>query len=110
MEPEMIRHIVLIRFRPEVTEAKIADLFAELQQIQGKLTGLRAITAGRSESPEQMERGYMHGFVVDFDDWAALQAYQDHPDHQILGGKLVAHAEGGKEGILCFDLAVTETP
>jgi hypothetical protein len=102
----MIRHIVLIRFLPSVSEAKIADLFHELHQIRGKVPGLLDITAGKSESPEQMERGYMHGFVVDFSDWAALQAYQDHPEHQLLGAKLVAASVGGKEGILCFDLPV----
>lgn len=102
----MIRHIVLIRFSPYLTEVAIADLFTELHQIRDRLPGILAITAGRSESPEQMERGYMHGFVADFVDWDALQAYQDHPDHQRLGAKLVAASVGGKEGILCFDLAV----
>ena len=102
----MIRHIVLIRFSPATTEPAIAALFAELQQIKAQLPGLLSITAGKSESPEQMERGYMHGFIADFTDWQALQAYQDHPDHQRLGAKLVAAAVGGKDGILCFDLAV----
>lgn len=104
----MIRHIVLIRFRADVTEGQIAALFAELHDIKGKLPGLRDITSGKSESPEQMERGYMHGFVVDFDDWDALQAYQDHPEHQVVGAKLSAAAEGGKSGILCFDLPVQD--
>lgn len=99
----MIRHIVLIRFKPELTETDIAALFAELHRIQGKVPGLLAITSGRSESPEQMERGYMHGFVVDLADWDALQAYQDNADHQALGAKLVAGAVDGKDGILCFD-------
>jgi hypothetical protein len=103
----MIRHIVLIRFQPIVSEAMIADLFAELHQINGKVLGLLAITSGKSENPEQMERGYMHGFVVDLTDWAALQAYQDHPEHQVLGAKLTAAAVGGKDGILCFDLPVS---
>ncbi len=105
----MIRHIVLIRFQPDVTEAAIAGLFAELHQIEGKVPGLLAITSGKSESPEQMERGYMHGFVVDFADWTALQAYQDHPDHQVLGASLTLAALGGKDGILCFDLPVAIT-
>jgi hypothetical protein len=100
----MVRHIVLIRFRQDVSETAIAALFAELHRIEGKVSGLLSITSGRSESPEQMERGYMHGFVVDFADWDGLQAYQDHPDHQALGAKLVANAEGGKDGILVFDL------
>lgn len=101
----MIRHIVLIRFTPLTTDAQVADLFGELARIKGKVPGLLEITSGKSESPEQMERGYMHGFVVDFTDWNALQAYQDHPEHQVLGAKLVASAVGGKDGILCFDLA-----
>lgn len=103
----MIRHIVLLRFQPDVSEVKIADLFAELHRINGKVPGLLAITSGKSESPEQMERGYMHGFIVDFTDWAALHAYQDHPEHQLLGAKLTAASVGGKDGILCFDLPVT---
>lgn len=99
----MIRHIVLIRFRPDVSEARITDLFAELKSIEGKVPGLLSISAGRSESPEKMERGHMHGFTVDFADWEALQAYQDHPDHKVLGAKLVAHAVDGIDGILVFD-------
>lgn len=104
----MIRHIVLIRFRTDVTEAQIAAMFDELEDIRTKISGVLAITSGRSESPEKIERGYMHGFVVDFDGWAALEAYQTHPDHKALGAKLVAHAEGGLDGILVFDLPVNE--
>lgn len=102
----MIRHIVLLRIQAAVTEARIAGLFAELQAIRAKVPGVLAITSGKSESPEQIERGYMHGFVVDFGDWTALQAYQDHPDHKRLGAGLVAAAEGGIDGILVFDLPV----
>lgn len=106
----MIRHIVLIRFRPDITEAAIAGLFADLHAIGEKLPGVIAVTAGRSESPEAMERGYMHGFAVDFADWATLQAYQDHPDHKRLGAGLVATAVGGIDGILVFDLPVADDP
>jgi Stress responsive A/B Barrel Domain len=102
----MIRHIVLIKFKPALDEAAISDLFAELHQIEGKIPGLIGITSGRSESPEQMERGYMHGFVADFTGWDGLAAYQAHPEHQAVGARLTAAALGGKEGILCFDLPV----
>jgi hypothetical protein len=104
----MIRHIVLIRFRPDVTEGAIAAIFTDLQAIRAKLAGVLTITSGRSESPEAIERGYMHGFVADFADWAALQAYQDHPDHKRVGAALVAGAVGGIDGILVFDLPVAD--
>ena len=107
MDNPMIRHIVLIRFRADVTEDAIAAIFGDLHAIKAKLPGVLAITSGRSESPEQIERGYMHGFVADFADWAALAAYQDHPDHKRVGTSLVANAIGGIDGILVFDLPVT---
>lgn len=100
----MIRHIVLVRFNPDLPEEEIADIWRELHEIEGKVPGLSAIRAGRSESPEKIERGYLHGFTVDFADWDALAAYQDHPDHKKLGARLVANAVGGLDGILVFDL------
>lgn len=102
----MIRHIVLIRFRNDVSEAAIASLFVELHDMEGRVPGLLSITSGRSESPERIERGYLHGFVADFADWAALDTYQRHPDHKRFGARLVAHADSGIDGILVFDLPV----
>ena len=104
----MIRHIVLIRFRSDIAESDIAALWQELDDIRHRVPGVLSITAGRSESPERIERGYMHGFVVDFSDWDALAAYQGHPDHKALGSKLVANAVDGLDGILVFDLPVSE--
>jgi quinol monooxygenase YgiN len=105
----MIRHIVLIRFRPEVSEERIAAIFADLHKIKSVLPGVLSVTSGRSESPERIERGFMHGFVADFADWAALAAYQEHPDHKRVGAALVANAVGGLDGILVFDLPVKES-
>ncbi len=101
----MIRHIVLIRFRADVTEPQIATIFAALPKL-ANLPGVLAHTCGRSESPEQIERGYMHGFTIDFTSWEALAGYAENPDHKTFGGQLLAHAEGGIDGILVFDLAV----
>ena len=102
----MIRHIVLIQFRADVTEPAIAAIFADLHAVKAVLPGVVSITSGRSESPEMMERGYRHGFVADFTDWAALDAYQNHPDHKRVGAALVASAVGGIDGILVFDLPI----
>lgn len=69
----MIHHVVLLRLRPEVSEAEIGAVFAELHALQGDLPGLRSVASGRSESPEHIELCYMHGLVLQFDDWDALE-------------------------------------
>lgn len=104
----MIRHIVLVKFEDNLSSAEIDDIFDELHAIEKQVDGVISITSGRSESPEKIERGYIHGFVVDFQDWAALEAYQVHPTHQKLGARLVANAIGGLDGILVFDLPVAD--
>lgn len=98
----MIRHIGLLKARPEVSEARIQAILADLHSLD--LPGIPAIHSGRSESPEKIERGYLHGFTVDFADWDALAAYQSHPDHKRVGATLLAAAQGGLDGILVFDL------
>lgn len=100
----MIRHIVLTRFTPETPEEAIAEIYAGLASLTNQLPGARGFAGGRSDSPERIERGYHHGFVVDFDTWADLKTYADHPEHQALGARLVAMAQGGLDGVLVLDI------
>jgi hypothetical protein len=100
----MIRHIVLTRFKPETSEATITTLHSDLASLTETLAGASGFTGGRSQSPEQIERGYMHGFTIDFTDWEALAHYADHP--KALGAQIVANAVGGIEGVLVLDLEV----
>ncbi len=104
----MIRHIVLLKARLEATDDHIQAIFADLHTLE--LPGILAIHSGRSESPEKIERGYLHGFTVDFADWDALAAYQAHPDHKRVGAALVAAAQGGLDGLLVFDLPIPDAP
>ncbi len=102
----MIRHIVLTKFKPDTSEDTIAGIYDGLSALSQKLTGAGGFTGGRSQSPEQIERGYMHGFVIDFDSWDALKNYAANEEHKALGGRLVANAIGGIDGILVLDLDV----
>ncbi len=100
----MIRHIVLVRFEPNTTESEIIEIFAELEPLRTNISGMGPVASGKSSSPEHIERGYMHGFTIDFDTWDGLHAYQNNPSHQKIGAKIVAAAQGGIEGVLVFDL------
>jgi hypothetical protein len=102
----MIRHIVLTKFKSETSENKIAEIYTGLSALVDKLPGAMSFIGGRSQSPEQIERGYMHGFVIDFESWDALKNYADNEEHKALGGQLVENAIGGIDGILVLDLDV----
>ena len=102
----MIRHIVLTKFKPETSKEKITAIYDGLAEVCDTLPGAGGFVGGRSQSPEEIERGYMHGFTIDFDTWDALAAYADNPKHKALGAQLVENAIGGIDGILVLDIEV----
>ena len=102
----MIRHCVFVKFRADVSAAARDAVYAELRALKGKVDGMLTASFGPNVSPEGLGQGFADGFVIDFRDAAARDAYLVHPDHKVAGGKLVALLEGGVAGLVVFDLAV----
>jgi len=101
----MIRHCVFVRFKPATTPAVRQAIYDDLEGLRSKLRGMGVVNAGANVSPEGMGKGFDAGFTIDFSDAAARDAYLVDPDHQAIGARIVAAAQGGTEGILVFDLA-----
>ena len=102
----MMRHVVFCKIRKDLSDADIAAVFEAIKGLQGKIGGILAITTGRDMSPEGLQKGFTHGFTVDFTDSAARDVYLPHPEHQKVGAMLVAAVEGGKEGLAVIDWEV----
>ncbi|WP_410216997.1 Dabb family protein [Paracoccus sp. (in: a-proteobacteria)] len=95
-----------MKFKPDTGDTEIAEIFFKLSSLTEGLHGAHGFTGGRSRSPEQIERGYLYAFVVDFDGWPDLKAYADHPEHQTLSSQIIDCAIGGMDGIIMLDLEV----
>ena len=102
----MIRHCVFIRFKAETGEGLKQEIYEGLAGLQAQHAGFLGIEYGGNVSPEGMDQGYSEGFIINFADAAARDAYLVDEEHQRIGANLVAAAEGGKAGILVFDLEV----
>ena len=102
----MIRHCVFIRYKPDTPSDAKRQIGAEIAALKGRLAGLRAVHLGDNVSPEGLDKGHGEGFMVDFDDKAALHRYLADPDHKKTGAKIVANAEGGLDGVFVYDLEV----
>ncbi len=101
----MLKHCVFIRFRPEISTEQRVALYQALQSLESQLSGWLGFLAGANVTPELgMDKGYNGGFIIDFADEAARDAYLQNPDHQQLGQRLVAAAVDGVAGIMVFDL------
>ncbi len=78
----MIRHCVFVKFQPAFSRAERDALHADLERLMPKLPGMRTLAAGINVNPEGLGHGFDDGFLIDFDDAGARDAYLVHPDHQ----------------------------
>lgn len=100
----MIRHIVALRFAPEVDAAAKAALFDALRGLSDHFAGILDFQAGPNVSVEPLSRGFDDVFWFDFQDAAVRDAYLIDPAHQAIGARIVAATIGGVEGVFVFDL------
>jgi hypothetical protein len=100
----MVDHLVLLRFRPDAAPEDIAALFEQLRGLADAIEGITGFRGGAYRSPEGLNRGFSHGFVMTFSSEAARDAYLPHPAHQRVVAMLLPMLEGGLEGALAFDL------
>ena len=97
-----VQHMVVVKFKPDVSQGKIDELFAKLYDFWHMMSGLTYFAGGPYSSPEGLNQGYTHGFLVTFNGPAARDAYLKHPEHQ----RIVALILPTLDGVLAFDFEV----
>jgi hypothetical protein len=102
----MIRHCVLLKFRADVTAADKQQLYDELRALQNHLKGIIGMHFGANVSPEGLGQGFADGFIVDFANAAARDAYLMDDAHGRAGARVGAALEGGTAGLVVFDFEV----
>ena len=103
----MIRHLVLLRFRPDVTQDERAALMHDLDALRGRVPGMLSFTRLENVSPEHaVVHGFHDGFAIELADAAARDGYLADPEHRAIGARLTAACAGGTEGLIVFDHAL----
>ena len=84
----MLRHVVLLKWKPETTAEQIAAATAALRELPSIIEPLRKYTVG--SDLELGEGRWNFGIVADFDDAAGWLVYDQHPDHNAARADLLA--------------------
>jgi len=100
----MIKHCVFLNFRSEISESEQFDVFKGLSNLKNQIEGLVAFEYGNNLDFEQKSANYNSGFIASFENHQALLEYNEHPEHVLLGSKLVSMCKGGHQGIIVFDI------
>jgi hypothetical protein len=78
----MVRHFGVFQFKETVSEEQIVHCFKTMKEMVGQIPGLLDMEHGPYNSPEGLNSGFTHGFVMTFDTLASRDAYLPHPVHE----------------------------
>lgn len=79
---KLLRHVVLFKFKEEMTEAQVQEIVDAFSELPGKIETIVDYEAGTDVSVENKAAGFTHGFIVSFDDAKGRDIYLPHPAHQ----------------------------
>lgn len=89
-----VKHIVVFKYKASATPAQIEEVTAAFKALKNKIPGITSFEYGVNNSPENLNKGFTHIYLLTFKDAAARDTYLPHPEHKKFGDLL------GKLGVL----------
>lgn len=99
-----VRHVVVFRYKPDASPEKIQQVTDAIMALKDKIPGILAMEHGVNNSPEKLNQGFTHVFLITFTNAAARDTYLPHPAHKAFGTLL------GSLGILDAVFVVDYAP
>jgi hypothetical protein len=76
------RHVVMFQFNEEVSKTQVTEVEDAFMALSGKIDTIVDIEFGTNVSPEKLNDGLTHCFLVTFKNKAGLEVYLPHAAHQ----------------------------
>jgi len=81
-ETKLLRHVVLFKFKDGTSPAEIKKVEDAFRGLPSKIKEIRDFEWGTNNSPEKLEQGFTHCFLVSFASEKDREIYLPHPAHQ----------------------------
>lgn len=94
-----VKHIVLFKFKDDVTPDQIKEIVTAFGELPKKIKQISGYEAGTNMSPEKLDQGFTHAFVVSFGSAKDRDDYLPHPAHK----EFVKLLDGKIDKVLVFD-------
>lgn len=88
---QVLRHAVFFSFKEESSEADIQSVAEAFEALPSKIDSIIDFSWGTNNSPENLNDGFTHCFLLTFKDAAGRATYLPHPDHKSFGDVLRPH-------------------
>jgi hypothetical protein len=77
-----VRHVVHLKFKKEATQAQIDNLCKEFAALPSKIKEIDGFEWGTNSSPEGLDKGFKHCWVISFKSATDRDVYLKHAAHE----------------------------
>jgi hypothetical protein len=99
--------VVLLPFRQSLSKAEIEYVMVSLSNLKNAIPQILSFSWGENNSPENLHRGYLHGFIMEFKNDYDRKIYLEHPEHIKVAEEIVLPAlVNGSQSPIVFDYTV----
>lgn len=94
MKDKEVKHVVVFKYKNTATSAQIDEVTKAFIALKGKIPGITSFEYGVNNSPENLNKGFTHVYLLTFKNAQSRDNYLPHPEHKKFGELL------GKLGVL----------
>jgi hypothetical protein len=80
-----LNHVVSFKFKDSATKEQIREVEEAFRALKTKIPQIQKLQWGMNNSPEGLNKGFTHCWVLTFVSEADRDAYLVHPDHKEFG-------------------------
>jgi hypothetical protein len=88
-----LRHMVCFKYKEGTSKEQIAKISKEFRALKNKIPGIVAFEMGENNSPEGLNKGISHCYLVTFDSEKSREGYLPHPAHKAFVELLKPHLD-----------------
>ncbi len=89
----MLRHVVIFKFKETSSAADVQKVVDGFRGLKAKIPQIASFEFGTNNSPEGLNDGFTHCFLVTFKDEKDRDVYLPHPAHKAFVDVLKPHLE-----------------
>jgi Stress responsive A/B Barrel Domain len=82
---DLVKHIVVFRYKASATSGQIDEVTGAFKALKDKIPGIVSFKFGVNNSPENLNKGFTHVYLLTFENAGARDAYLPHPEHKRFG-------------------------
>lgn len=83
-----LRHVVLFKFKEDADPEAIKKAEEAFVALPAKIPEIKDLEWGLNNSPEGLNKGFTHCYLLTFDSEEGRATYLPHPDHKAFGALL----------------------